>query len=147
MEGSSQSLRLLQFGVGLMLVAVLLGLGIQQFPAPRVALSAHLIGLMQGLLLVAAGLLWPRLALTGLRRAFAFGLLLYQALAAFGANVLAATWTAGGSIIPMATGAVRGTPTHEAIVAIGLRTSGGALIVALVLLLSGLRARPATDAR
>lgn len=142
MNVTLQSHRLFRVGVGLMLAAVLLGLAIPQFASPRVALSAHLIGLLQGMLLVVIGLLWPRLTLPAARRSLTCGLVLYQALAAFGANVLAAAWAAGGSIIPMAAGAAQGSSMQEAIVVVGLRTSGISLIVALVLMLTGLSGRP-----
>ena len=138
MDVTLQSHRLCRVGVGLMLAAVLLGLAIPQFASPRVALSAHLIGLLQGMLLVVIGLLWPRLTLPPARRSLAGGLMLYQALAAFGANVLAAAWAAGGSIIPMAAGATQGSSVQETLVVLGLRTSGASLIVALALMLAGL---------
>jgi len=135
----SQAHRLIQVGVGLLLLAILLGLVIPQFAQPRVALSAHLVGLLQGILLLVLGLLWPRFHFTPVQSTLAFWLAVYQALAAFLSDVLAAAWAAGGSIIPMAAGAARGTMVQEAIVNVGLRSAGVALIAVLVLLLWGLR--------
>lgn len=137
------SRRLLQAGVSLFLVAVLLGLGIQQFTAPRVALSAHLIGLLQGIFLVVVGLFWHRLNLTPLQFRMTFWLVVYQAVAATLANVLAAVWGAGNSIIPIAAGAAHGSTLQEAMINIGLRSAGAALIVALLLIIRGLRRAPA----
>ncbi len=64
MDRTSQSHRLLQVGVGLILMAALAGLAIPNFAVPRLALSAHLIGLLQGILLLLLGSLWARLDLT-----------------------------------------------------------------------------------
>src|SRR5579859_1866556 len=139
MDRSSQSQRLLQTGVALFLAAILLGLAIPQFTVPRLALSAHLVGILQGIFLVVAGLLWSRLSLTTRQFKLAFWLLLYQAIAAPLSNLLAAAWGAGNSIIPMAAGAAHGSAVQEGVIDIGLRSAGAALIVGLLLMLWGLR--------
>lgn len=142
MDRSSQAQRLLQVGIGLFLVAVLLGLAISHFAVPRLALSAHLIGILQGIFLVVAGLLWPRLNLTPAQFGGTFWLLVYQALAAFLSNLLAAAWGAGNSIIPMAAGTAHGSAAQEAVINIGLRSAAAALIIGLLLILWGLRRAP-----
>jgi hydroxylaminobenzene mutase len=139
LASSQQALWLLRVGVGLVLAAALVGLAVPFFAVPRLALSAHLVGLLQGILLLIAGLLWPRLSLRSGLSTAATWLLIYQGIAAPSANALAAAWTAGGSVVPMAAAGVQGSPVHEAIVNVGLRSAGGALVVALVLVLWGLR--------
>jgi len=139
MDSSKQGQRLLQFGVALFLASVLLGLVIPQFAVPRLALSAHLVGILQGIVLVVAGLLWPRLRLASRPLAAAFWLLTYQAVAAPLSNLLAAIWGAGNSIIPMAAGAAHGSSSQELVINLGLRSAGAALILALLLMLWGLR--------
>ena len=131
--------RLLQVGVGLFLFAVLLGLAIPHFTVPRLALSAHLIGILQGLFLAVVGLLWPRLTLTLVQFKVTFWLLVYEAVAATLSNVLAAAWGAGNTIIPMAAGPAHGSDLQEIVINIGLRSTALALIVALALILWGLR--------
>ena len=143
MDSSRQSQRLLQTGICLFLVAVLLGLAIQQFTVPRLALSAHLIGILQGIVLVVVGLVWPRLYLAPRQFRLTFWLVVYQAVAAFLSNVLGAAWGAGNSIIPIAAGAARGSTVEEAVINIGLRSAGAALIIGLLLILWGLRRTPA----
>ncbi len=138
----SQSRRLLQFGISLFLIAIVLGFFIQRFAIPRVALSAHLIGIMQGLFLVAVGLLWQRLKLTPRQSMLLFWLLAYEAIAAFSSNVLAAAWGAGGSIIPMATAGAHGSTAQEVVLNLGFRPAGVALILSLALILWGLRRAP-----
>jgi hypothetical protein len=56
--------RLLRVGMVLFLFALLVGLAVPRFAVPRLGLSTHLLGLMQGTFLLAAGSLWPKLTLT-----------------------------------------------------------------------------------
>lgn len=139
MDISRQGHRLLQIGVTLLLLSALLGLAVPQFAVPRLALSAHLVGILQGLLLLALGLVWPRLRLGPAQSRIAFWLVVYQSIAAPLSNLLAGAWGAGNSIIPMAAGAAHGTAAQEAVINAGLRSAGAALIVGLVLILWGLR--------
>lgn len=134
-----QSRLLLQSGIALFLVAALVGLAVPQFTVPRLALSGHIVGLLQGMFLVLLGLLWPKLNLGPTQARVTFTLLLYQSIAAPLSNLLGAAWGAGNSIVPMAAGAAHGTAAQEAVVNAGLRSAGGALIVSLVLILWGLR--------
>jgi hydroxylaminobenzene mutase len=136
---SHEAQRLLQTGIGLFLFAVLLGLAVPHFTVPRLALSAHLIGILQGVFLVVLGLLWPRLRLTPVQFRLAFWLVLYQAVAAPFSNLLAAAWGAGNSIVPIAAGTAHGSPAQEIVINLGLRSAAAALIVSLVLILWGLR--------
>jgi hydroxylaminobenzene mutase len=140
---SRQALWLLRTGVAVLLAAALMGLAISQFAVPRLALSAHLVALLQGIFLIVLGLLWPRLSLTRVQAGLACALLIYQAIAAPLSNLLAAAWGAGNSIVPMAAGAAHGSATQEAVINIGLRSAGAALIVGLLLVLWGLRRAPA----
>jgi hydroxylaminobenzene mutase len=143
MDRSRQSQRLLQIGVALFLIAVILGLAIPQFTVPRLALSAHLIGIVQGIFLMIVGILWTRLSLKPMHLSLAFWLAVYQAVAAFLSNVLGAAWGAGNSIVPMAAGAAHGSTMQEAVIGIGLRSAGAALIGALLIILWGLCRAPA----
>ena len=92
-----QSHRLLQAGIGLFLFSVLVGLVIPHFTIPRLALGAHLIGILQGIFLVALGLLWPKLRLSPAMSRSAFWLLIYECIAAVSANLLAGAWGAGNN--------------------------------------------------
>jgi hydroxylaminobenzene mutase len=44
----------------LFLLALFVGLAVPKFALPRLALSTHLLGIMQGTFLLVAGSLWPR---------------------------------------------------------------------------------------
>ena len=140
-----QAHRLIQVGISLFLFAALVGLAVPRFAIPRLALSAHLIGILQGIFFVAVGAAWSRLALSPAMSRLAFWLLIYSGFAAMASNLLAGAWGAGNSILPIAAGSAHGTAFQEAMINIGLRSSGASLIVALSLILWGLRL--ATNAR
>ncbi len=138
-EQMRQGHRLIQVGVSLFLIGLLTGLVVHRMPLPRLALSAHLLGIMQGTFLAIVGLLWPRLKLGRMSSRVTFLLIVYGCLAAWFANLLGAIWAAGGSMVPFAAGDARGTALQEGIITVGLRTAAVSLILALLFLLWGLR--------
>lgn len=66
----------------------------------------------------------------------------YGCLAAWTANLSAAVWGAGNSMLPIAAGPAHGSLVQERIIAIALRSAAVSLIVAAVLVLWGLRGLP-----
>jgi hydroxylaminobenzene mutase len=134
--------RLLRAGVLLFLLALLVGLGVPRFTVPRLALSTHLLGVMQGTFLLVSGLVWPRLNLTRtLSRAGSY-VAVYGCVAAWTANLLGAFWGAGNSMLPIAAGQARGSGVQERIIALALVTAAVSLISVAILMLWGLRASP-----
>ena len=131
--------RLLQIGAFLFLLALIIGLFVQKFTVPRLGLSAHLLGLMQGLFLMVAGLIWPKLTFTSKISKIALCLVLYGCFAAWAANLLAGFWGAGNSLLPIAAGTAHGSVIQEMLVMVGLRTGAPALILSVVLIVWGLR--------
>src|SRR5689334_3549952 len=95
------------------LIALLIGVVVPYFAIPRLALSVHLTGLMQGVFLLAVGIIWPRFMLTGAASTAAFWLLIYGSIAVATSNLLGAILGAGNSIVPMAAGASRGSDLQE----------------------------------
>lgn len=132
--------RLIQVGAGLFLVALFVGLAIPRFALPRLGLSTHLLGLMQGMFLMVAGLIWPRLNLSRGSSLVGSGLAIYGCLAAWTANLCGAIWAAGGAMVPLAAGAAHGTPIQEAVIKVLLISGALCLIGAVGLLVWGLRA-------
>ncbi len=131
--------RLLQAGMLLFVLALLVGLIVHKFTVPRLALSAHLLGIMQGLFLMVMGLLWPRLALARAWSRIALVLILYGCFIALSANLLGAIWGAGNTMLPFAAGQARGSVLQERILTVGLRTAAASLIAGSLLVLCGLR--------
>jgi hydroxylaminobenzene mutase len=135
-----QARRLFQVGISLFLVALLVGLIVPLFAVPRLGLSAHLIGILQGIFLVVLGLLWPKLTLGRVTSRVAFWLSIYGCISPWTANVLGAVWGAGNTMLPMAAGQAHGTPFQEGLITILLRGGAVSLIAAVVLILWALRA-------
>jgi (hydroxyamino)benzene mutase len=133
--------QLLRVGALLFLLGLLVGLAVQRFALPRLALSTHLLGIMQGTFLMVAGLVWPHLTVGKLASRIGSALAAYGCLAAWIANLCGAIWAAGGSMVPMASGGVLGTAVQELAIRILLRSSALSLIGAILLILWGLRGR------
>ena len=130
-----QARRLVQLGLALFLLALVVGVLLHRFAVPRLALSAHLLGVLQGTFLLAIAAWWPKFSFTHKRSWLTFWLLAYGCVAAWLANLLAALWGAGNTLLSMAAGAARGSALQEGIIVVLLRSSAVALVAALVLLL------------
>jgi hydroxylaminobenzene mutase len=135
-----QSQRLLQIGVVLFLLTSFEGFVIPLFPVPQLGRSVHTLSGFTGVLLVAVGLMWPRLLLSGRAARVAFWCLLFSSLATIAGFVLAALWGAGSSIMPLAAGGARGSDLQEAIIQVVMYPAAPTGIVAFALMLWGLRA-------
>lgn len=131
--------RLLQLGVGLFLGGLLTGLGMPLYASPRLGLSSHLEGVLNGIVLVGLGLLWPKLRLGACSRVLLFSLAVYGAYANWLTTLLAAFWGAGGTMMPLAGAEQKGTSVQEAIVMFGLLSLTVSMLVVSVMVLWGLR--------
>ena len=140
-----QAHRLLQVGSVLFLFALLVGIAVPRFAVPRLGLSTHLLGLMQGIFLMVLGLVWPRLKLSGVQSTVGSSLAVYGCIAAWAANLLAAVWGAGNSMLPLAAGSARGSVLQETVIRVLLISAAGSLVSAAGLTVWGLRATRATD--
>lgn len=129
--------RLLQLGVLLFLIGLLVGLAVPAFANPRMGLASHMEGVMNGLFLVALGLVWPRLSLTAALQSVTFWLACYGTFANLVATFLAAAWGVG-AMMPIA-GGRPGAAVQEAVVSGLLVTLALADIAVCLLVLAGLR--------
>lgn len=136
---SRQGHRLLQAGVALFLFSSLEGFAIPSLPVPRLGLSVHTLSALQGVVLLALGLLWPRLNLSAMTSRIAFWLLVYSTFATLAAYVMAAVWGAGNSTIPLAAGTAHGSVFQETMIKIVLYPAAPTILISLVLILWGLR--------
>ena len=137
---SQQARRLLQLGVALFLLSLLIGFTIPALAVPRLGVAAHLNGVIGALFLLALGLVWPQLRLAPRVLALAFWLAVYSFYTGALMPLLAGMWGAGGTMLPIAAGAARGSAFQEGVIALGLITAGVAVLALCVLLLVGLRA-------
>ena len=131
-----QSDRLLFLGILLFLFGLLLGLFIPIMINPRMGLSAHLEGIMNGMFLVILGLIWNKLVLNDKWLTSAFWITLYSAFANFVAVSVAAL-TGAGKMMPLA-GGKEGTPLVEGFISFMLIALSLAMIMVCAIVLAGL---------
>ena len=134
-----QAHRLIQFGMFLFLLALLIGLTIPLFKIPRLGLSAHLLGILQGIFLIVVGLLWHKFTLNIATSRVLFWLVLYGCFSAWGANVIAGVWGFGNTMLPIAAGQAHGNAFQEGLIMIMLRSAAVSLLATVILILWGLR--------
>jgi hydroxylaminobenzene mutase len=137
---SSLGHRLLQLGILLFLLGLLTGFVVPLLVNPRMGLSSHLEGILNGIFLVLLGLVWPKLRLSRFWLLAAFWLAIYGTFANWSTTLLAAFWGAGSSMMPLAARGLEGTPTQEAIIDFFLYSLSFAMIAVCVIVLWGLTA-------
>lgn len=130
---------LLQLGILLFLFGLFTGFALPKFTNPRMGLSSHLEGILNGIFLVALGLLWQRLNLSDTLLSVTFGLAIYGAFANWLATLFAAIWGAG-SMMPIAAQGHQTSVGRENIVRFLLVTVGLAMVATCILVLVGLQA-------
>lgn len=131
-----QAGRLLFFGLLLFLFGLLIGLLIPMMANPRMGLSAHLEGAMNGMFLLILGLIWNKLLITQKWLTITYWLTLYGSFANFGAVSIAAI-TGAGKMMPIA-GGKEGTTVTEGVISFLLISLALAMIVVCVVVLTGL---------
>ena len=135
---------LLRAGFLLILLALLGGTVIPRFTNPRLALSAHVTGLLNGLLLIALGLCWSALVLSPARGRLVRALFLYGAYANWAVSLLGAAWGTK-RLTPVAGAGHEAAPWQEAVVQAGLLSLVLAMLVGTLLVVLALGPRPAGD--
>jgi hydroxylaminobenzene mutase len=135
----NRSDRLLFLGTLLFLLGLLIGLFIPLFQNPRMGLSAHLEGLMNGLYLVVLGLIWTKLTLPPRWLTVTYWLTIYGAFANLTAVTVAAI-TGAGRMMPIA-GGQEGPFLIETLISFLLVSLSLAMIGAVSLVLVGLYRR------
>ncbi len=138
-----QGQRLLQLGMALFLFASFDGFAIPFFASPRIGLSAHTLSALQAVMLLAFGLLWPKLRLSPRTSQVAFWCLLYSTLAILAAYVIAAFWGVGIETIKLMgelpQGLSQGSAFQETFIKVLAYSSAPTGLIAFVLILWGLR--------
>src|SRR5262245_53863811 len=134
-----QGHRLLQIGVGLFLFTSFEGFAIPYLATPRLGLSLHTLTALQGVMLLALGLLWSRLKLGAATSRLAFWLLVYSTFAISAAYLLASVSGAGNSTMPLAAGSAHGTDFQETMIKVIAYSFAPTGIVSFALILWGLR--------
>ncbi|HSK12330.1 MAG TPA: hypothetical protein VK907_03895 [Phnomibacter sp.] len=127
--------QLIFLGILLFLIGLLVGLFVPMVANPRMALSAHLEGVMNGMFLVILGLIWTRLKLSDRWFSISFYLVVYGTFANITAVTLAAI-TGFGKMMPIA-GGQEGTGPVEPIISFLLVSLGLCMIAVCIIILVG----------
>lgn len=134
--------RLLLLGMILFMIGLLTGFVSGTFENPRMGLSAHLEGLMNGTFLAVLGLFWHRLELGAKASLAAFWLVVYAAYANWLGVLLGGIWGAGASMMPIAAKGLIGTPIQEGIIGFLLISISLAMVAGVGMIIWGLWKAP-----
>ena len=127
-------------GILLFLLALITGMIFPFLANPRMGLSAHLVGLLGALFLIALGLMWQEKDLPPKLDTTAFCLVIFGAYANLFATFLAAAF-ATNRLTPLAGSGHLARDWQENIVTITLIVSSVAMVSVCVLMLWGLHRR------
>lgn len=133
--------RLIQAGLVLFLLGLLTGFVIPLMANPRMGLSSHLEGVMNGMFLILIGLVWPRLHLPERAHRWGYLLALIGTYTNWATTLLAGFWGAGAAMMPIAGGGMQGAVWQELLIKAGLAVLSLAMVVVCGLVLWGLRRR------
>ena len=143
MDAHEARRRLLWHGVMIAFLSLVEGAFVQTLTNPRMALTAHVGGIMTGMLTGLFGLVWGDVRLgVGMLRAL-FWLTVYQGYTQTAGLVLAAAFGTSRTT-PLAGAGYAGAPWQEAVVAFLLTTGAVAVLACCGLTLWGLR-RPRSN--
>lgn len=127
---------LLFLGILLFLLGLIIAFFIPALANPRMGLSAHLEGTLNGMFLVLLGLIWNKLVLKNNWLTATFWLTIYGSFANFIAVAIAAV-SGAGKMMPIA-GGKEGTSTIEAVIAFLLISLSLAMVFVCLIVLIGL---------
>lgn len=128
--------KLIFLGILLFVLGLVIGLFIPMMANPRMGLSAHLEGVMNGMFLVILGLIWQKILFGEKTMKLIYGLTLFGTFANF-LSVAIAGFTGAGKMMPIA-GGKQGTPVEEFIISSLLVTITVAMLLIGTLVLIGL---------
>jgi len=132
--------RLLWHGMFLFLIGLLTGFAEQHFTNTRMALAAHLEGVLNGIFLLALGAAWNEVRLSPRSKAIAYWMALCGAYGNWLMTTLAAAF--GTAALSPITGAGHsGLPWQEMFVTLGFLSVGITIIATSLFVLWGLRAK------
>jgi len=140
MAREERARRLFFHGMVLVLAGLLMGTVVQAVANPRIGLSAHTGTLMNGILVIALGALWPRIELSARQEATAYWAWIVgsylSAVALFFAGVFGTS-----RATPLHGAGHAGTAWQEGLVEAGLTLGAVGVLVGSAIVVYGLRRR------
>jgi hydroxylaminobenzene mutase len=133
------SRNLMSHGMLLFVLGLLTGFAEQHFVNMRMALAAHLEGILNGIFLLALGAAWNGIRLSPRTKSIAYWTVLYGTYANWLFTTLAAVFGTA-ALSPITAAGHSGTPWQEKLVTAGFLTVAIAILSGSVLLFAGFRA-------
>lgn len=140
----TQSQRLIFLGVTLFLLGLIVGLFVPMFANPRMGLSSHIEGILNGIFLIVLGLIWSKINLSERWLKINFWLAIYGTFANWFAMLFAAVFNAG-KMLNIAAEGKEGPPLAEAIVTFLLLSLSAAMIALCIITLVGLKTKTISE--
>lgn len=137
-----QSDRLIFLGILLFLLGLLVGFLIPVLANPRMGLSSHLEGVMNGTFLVVLGLIWKRINLSDSWLKITFWLAVYGTFINWMGVLTGAIFNAG-KMMNVAAEGQEGGPFVEGVVTFSLYSLSLAMLIVCVTVLIGLKRKEA----
>jgi (hydroxyamino)benzene mutase len=134
----NQSDKLIFLGVLLFFLGLIVGLLAPVFANPRLGVSSHIEGVLNGIFLMVLGLIWHKVNLTNKWLKITFWLTLYGTFANWFGIVIAAVFNAG-KMLGIAANGREGPAIAEGIVAFLLITLSFAMLIICISVLLGLK--------
>jgi (hydroxyamino)benzene mutase len=134
------SRRLKMLGMLLFLFGLLTGFVMSIFKNPRMGLAAHLEGIMNGVFLVIAGIIWHELKISPLLKRITFITLLYGTYANWLTTIFSAFYGTS-NMTPIAGKGFVGENIEEKLVSVGFASVALAMVFSLAIIIYGLRGR------
>jgi hydroxylaminobenzene mutase len=139
MSNQNSSRRLIRQGMVLFFLGLITGILIPTLTSPRLALAAHMEGILNGMFLILmGGVVWKHLRLSERLATTGFWLLLVSAYASWGFCLLAAVFGASKTLAIAGAG-YSAAQWQERLVSAGLGVGAVCMLVACCLVLYGLR--------
>jgi hydroxylaminobenzene mutase len=129
---------LFKLGLVLFVIGLITGFAIPVLKNPRMGLTSHLEGILNGIFLALLGLLWPHVHLTHGWGVTAVVLIVYSAYANWLGTLLAAAWGAGRKLAPLAAGDHEASNVKESIFGVLLISLSVAIVIGVVIVIVGL---------
>ena len=129
---------LFKLGLVLFVIGLLTGFAIPVLKNPRMGLTSHLEGVLNGMFLALLGLLWPHVHLPHAWGVTAVVLIVYSAFANWLGALLAAAWGAGRKLAPIAAGDHEASTAREAVFGFLVISLSVAIVIGVVIVIAGL---------
>jgi hydroxylaminobenzene mutase len=129
---------LFKLGLVLFVVGLLTGFAVPMLKNPRMGLTSHLEGVLNGMFLALLGLLWPYVHLPRAWAVTAVWLIVYAAYANWLSALLAAAWGAGRKLAPIAAGNHEASKLKETVFSSLLISLAAAIVIGVVIVIVGL---------